>query len=203
MIRNVIFDFGGVLFEWNPHRVVETFTHSHYEQEVLLKNVLQHPDWLALDRGTMLMAEVIPKFAARTGFPEARMEDFIDHIQSSLRLIQASKTLLDELIEQEFHLYFLSNMCTAFFETLNEKHDLSTLFDGGLLSARELLLKPEPEIFQLLMNRYDLIPEETYFIDDNELNVLAARELGINAIHFSATPSCYQEIRSALRLKIS
>ncbi|MGB7997759.1 MAG: HAD-IA family hydrolase, partial [Photobacterium halotolerans] len=161
-----------------------------------------HPDWLALDRGTMLMAEVIPKFAARTGFPEARMEDFIDHIQNSLTVIDASKNLLEDLLEQDFNLYYLTNMSSAFFDTLYDKHDFISLFNGGLVSAKELLMKPEPEIFQSLMLKYALSPEDTYFIDDNEDNVLAARKLGITAIRFSPTPACYQQIRSALRLKV-
>ncbi|WP_027251324.1 HAD family hydrolase [Photobacterium halotolerans] len=202
MIHNVVFDFGAVLFDWNPHKIVSTFTQSTYEQDMLLTHVLQHPDWLALDRGTMLMAEVIPKFAARTGFPEARMEDFIDHIQNSLTVIDASKHLLEDLLEQDFNLYYLTNMSSAFFDTLNDKHDFISLFNGGLVSAKELLMKPEPEIFQSLMLKYSLSPDDTYFIDDNEDNVLAARKLGITAIRFSPTPDCYQQIRSALRLKV-
>lgn len=85
MIRNVIFDFGAVLFEWKPTKIVQTYTDSIFEQEMLLNEVLNHPDWLALDRGTMLMAEVIPKFAARTGFPEARMEDFLNTFRVVLK----------------------------------------------------------------------------------------------------------------------
>jgi len=93
MIRNVIFDFGAVLFEWKPTKIVQTYTDSIFEQDMLLNEVLYHPDWLALDRGTILMAEVIPKFAARTGFPEARMEDFFEHIQSSLEKISLTESI--------------------------------------------------------------------------------------------------------------
>ncbi|QUJ70384.1 HAD family phosphatase (plasmid) [Photobacterium sp. GJ3] len=200
MIRNVIFDFGGVLFEWNPRKIAETFTQSSYEQDLLLNNVLKHTDWLDLDRGTMFMAEVIPKFAARTGFPEARMEDFIHHIQNSLHLIEETKALLDELIAKGFHVYYLTNMSSAFFDTLYDKHDFIDDFHGGLVSARELLLKPEPAIFQRFMEKYGLQPESCFFIDDNTPNVETARQLGMAAFHFTATEDCYRDIRSILRL---
>ncbi|MEF1207894.1 HAD family phosphatase, partial [Photobacterium damselae] len=87
MLKNVIFDFGAVLFEWNPNQIVKTFTPYDEEQNLLLQQVLQHPDWISLDRGTMLIAEVITKFSARTGLPENQIEDFIHHVIQSLTLI--------------------------------------------------------------------------------------------------------------------
>ncbi|BAX55289.1 hypothetical protein PDPUS_2_00703 [Photobacterium damselae subsp. piscicida] len=60
MLKNVIFDFGAVLFEWNPNQIVKTFTPSDTVQHILLQQVLQHPDWISLDRGTMLIAVVTP-----------------------------------------------------------------------------------------------------------------------------------------------
>ncbi|WP_235861928.1 hypothetical protein [Photobacterium kishitanii] len=115
MIRNVIFDFGAVLFEWNPLQIVNSFTTSQPEREILLRDVLQHSDWLSLDRGTMLIAEVIPKFSARTQISPQRIEEFIVHIQLSLTKIQQTEILFHQLTEQPYSLYYLTNMCSAFF----------------------------------------------------------------------------------------
>lgn len=200
MIRNVIFDFGAVLFEWKPTKIVQTYTDSIFEQEMLLNEVLYHPDWLALDRGTMLMAEVIPKFAARTGFPEARMEDFFEHIQSSLEKISLTESIFYKLLDQGYSLYYLTNMSNAFFETLNERHPFIAFFKGGLVSGNELVVKPEAEIFELLQARFELNASESLFIDDNEENINTARSLGFKTIHFNQSSDCYKQIKSTLNI---
>ncbi|MGF1723635.1 HAD family hydrolase [Photobacterium nomapromontoriensis] len=200
MIRNVIFDFGAVLFEWQPKQIVATFTQSPEEQDLLLNHVLGHPDWLSLDRGTMLMAEVIPKFAARTNLPLSRIEDFLEHIQKSLTLIGETQQLVLQLIDSDLSVYFLTNMSSAFFEKLNELHGLYSLFDGGLVSGKELLLKPEPEIFELLAQRFDLIPFESLFIDDQPANLAAAKQLGFQVFHFQTPSESCTEIRDLLKI---
>ncbi len=198
MIRNVIFDFGAVLFEWDPLKIVNSFTASQPEREILLHDVLQHPDWLSLDRGTMLIAEVIPKFSARTQIPSQRMEEFINHIQHSLTKIQQTETLFHQLTQQPYSLYYLTNMCSAFFDTLYEKHHFISFFDGGLVSGKELVMKPEQEIFLRLCERYQLTPQESLFIDDNYENIQIASRLGFNTIQFNQTQTCFQQIEKQL-----
>ncbi|MGF1692480.1 HAD family hydrolase [Photobacterium kagoshimensis] len=198
MIQNVVFDFGAVLFDWNPSKIVAEFTSSEYEQEQLLTNVLGHADWLSLDRGTMLMAEVIPKFSARVGFPEPRMEDFFEHVQNKLTLIPVSANLVEHLLALNYPLYYLTNMSNAFFETLNDNHPFISEFKGGIVSANERLIKPEPEIFELLCQRYQLNPKECLFIDDNAQNVAVARELGFEVVQFLPNEACIRQIMDKL-----
>lgn len=200
MIRNVIFDFGAVLFEWNPLQIVNSFTASQIERDILLRDVLQHSDWLALDRGTMLIAEVIPKFSARTQIPPQRIEDFIIHIQHSLTKINQTEMLFQKLTQRPYSLYYLTNMCSAFFDTLYEKHHFISFFDGGLVSGKELVMKPEQEIFVRLCERYQLEPQESLFIDDNDENIKIATEMGFNTVQFSQTPTCFQQIEKRLLL---
>ncbi|SMY34755.1 HAD family hydrolase [Photobacterium andalusiense] len=200
MIRNVIFDFGAVLFEWNPLQIVNSFTISQPERDILLRDVLQHSDWLSLDRGTMLIAEVIPKFSARTQISPQRIEDFIIHIQHSLTKINQTEILFQKLTKQPYSLYYLTNMCSAFFDTLYEKHHFISFFDGGLVSGKELVMKPEQEIFKRLCERYQLTPHESLFIDDNDENIKIATAMGFNTIQFSQTPTCFQQIEKQLHL---
>ncbi|PSV27109.1 MULTISPECIES: HAD family phosphatase [unclassified Photobacterium] len=200
MIRNVIFDFGAVLFEWDPQKIVDTFTQSIDEQNILMKQVLAHPDWLALDRGTMLLAEEIPKFSARTGISCQRMEDFINHIQLSLEKIPETEALFFRILDKNYPTYYLTNMCSAFFETLYEKHHFISFFDGGVVSGKELTMKPEPEIFHLLCQRYHLNPHECLFIDDHYPNIETAKSLGFNTVHFTPTQDCIREIEEVLAM---
>ncbi|MGF1731520.1 HAD family hydrolase [Photobacterium kasasachensis] len=198
MIRNVIFDFGAVLFHWDPHQIVASFTDSTDEQHLLLEEVFHHPDWLSLDRGTMLMAEVIPKFAARTGIAVSRMEDFFEHIINSLVKITETEELLYRLLDHHYSVYYLTNMSSAFFETLNERNDFISLFKGGIVSGKELMMKPDPDIYKLLIERYDLEPSETLYIDDHEQNVNAAQALGFQTIQFELSASCFHKINKIL-----
>ncbi|MGF1701164.1 HAD family phosphatase [Photobacterium makurazakiensis] len=200
MIKNVIFDLGAVLFEWNPKRIVTSFTQSEHEQELLLEQVLSHPDWLSLDRGTMLMAEAIPKFAARTHFSEPRMEDFIEHIQNNLTIIPETEALIHHVLSAGLPAYFLTNMSSAFFEKLNEKHNLYGLFDGGLVSGKELMIKPESEFFSSLSERFSLVPEESLFIDDQDVNVEAANSLGFQVLKFEKPGDSCLKIRKLLKI---
>ncbi|WP_318416236.1 HAD family hydrolase [Photobacterium leiognathi] len=200
MIRNVIFDFGAVLFQWKPLHIVQTFTQSVDEQNILMREVLAHPDWLELDRGTMLIAEEIPKFAARTNISVQRMEDFFSHIQLSLEKIPETEALFFKLLDQNYPLYYLTNMCSAFFETLYEKHHFISFFDGGVVSGKELTMKPEPEIFHLLCERYGLVPHECLFIDDHYPNIETAKALGFNTVLFTPTQNCIDEIEEILTM---
>lgn len=200
MIKNVIFDFGAVLFEWNPAKIVSTFTDSQDEQALLLEHVLQHPDWLSLDRGEMLMAEAIPRCAARVNLPESRMEDFFEHIQSNLHLINETYDLVNQVLSLNFSAYFLTNMSSAFFEKLNERHGLYQLFDGGLVSGKELTIKPEAEFFELLCQRFDIDPNESLFIDDQPKNLDAAKALGFEVFHFKSPQESCSDIRNLLKI---
>ncbi|MGF1718137.1 HAD family hydrolase [Photobacterium chitinilyticum] len=198
MIRNVIFDFGAVLFHWDPHQIVASFTDSIDEQNLLLEDVFHHPDWLSLDRGTMLMAEVIPKFAARTGLTVSRMEDFFEHVLNSLVKIDETEELLYRLLDHHYSIYYLTNMSSAFFETLNERNNFISLFKGGVVSGKELMMKPDPEIFKLIIERYDLVPSDTLFIDVHEQNVNAAQALGFHTVQFELSASCFHLINKIL-----
>ena len=197
MIRQVVFDFSGVLFEWNPKQFVESFTQDPKEQEKLMIHVLKHQDWTSLNLGTALMAEVLPKFAARTDIPEYKMQTFIEHLQHSMQPMHKTLLLLNEF-KAHYGLYFISNISEAFFDTLNEKYNVNALFNGGIISGKERTIKPEPLIYETLLERYQLTASECLFIDHTLEHVHAARNLGFQVQHFQNNESCYRGIRQQL-----
>ncbi|WP_299013253.1 HAD family phosphatase [uncultured Photobacterium sp.] len=200
MIRNVIFDLGAVVFDWDPVQIVQTFTSSHAEQNMLLKEVIHHPDWLSLDRGTMLLAEEIPKFAARTGFSVSRMQNFIEHTLNSLQPIVTTERLLYQAVRHHYSIFYLSNMSNAFFETLYDRNEFFSLFTGGIVSANEFVIKPEPQIYQILLEKSGLLASESLFIDDNATNIAVAKKLGFHVVHFEQTDACFTKIREILKI---
>jgi 2-haloacid dehalogenase len=94
--------------------------------------------------------------------------------------------ILADLKQTGIRCYVLSNMETETFPLRLERFEFLQWFDGHVVSGREGLVKPDPELFHRLLRRYDLQPPRTVFIDDSAVNIAAAADLGINAILFES-----------------
>jgi putative hydrolase of the HAD superfamily len=197
-VRNVVFDFGGVLVRWQP----EAFIAGFYGDESLRARardaVIGHPDWIDLDRGTLSESAAIERFAGRMDRPAAEMRALMQHIKDSLTPLPDSIALLDELAQRGVPLYGLSNMSAPIFALLKSRHDHWDRFRGIVVSGEIGMVKPDAEIFHHLAERYDLLPAETVFIDDNLPNIESARRLGFHTIHFVDAKQCRRELATHL-----
>ncbi len=193
-LRNVIFDFGGVLVNWRPEAIVSSFYADDALRAALREHAFQHDDWLEMDRGTLDEAEVVRRFAARMQRPETEMEALFEHVRASLTPIEPTVALLTELRESGFRLYGLSNMSEPIFAHLHSQHAFFSLFDGIVVSAAVKLVKPEPGIYEHLRERFALDFSESVFIDDLERNVESARRLGLPAIRFESATQVRREL---------
>ena len=198
-VRNVIFDFGGVLVSWRPQQIIESFYEEPELRDALREHAFQHDDWLDMDRGTLDEASVVRRCAARMARPESELERLFDHVRAALTPIEATVALLRELRGRPgLKLYGLSNMSEAIFAYLHGRHEFFELFDGIVVSAAVKLLKPEPAIYEHLRDRFDLDFAESVFIDDLERNVDSARRLGLPAIRFETTEQVRRELEPLL-----
>lgn len=194
-VRNVIFDFGGVLVNWRPQEIIDSFYAEPELREALRTHAFQHGDWLDMDRGTLDEASVVRRCAARMARPETELKRLFDHVRAALTPIEPTVAMLRELRGREgLRLYGLSNMSEAIFAYLDERHDFFKLFDGIVVSAAVKLLKPEPAIYEHLRDRFDLDFGESVFIDDLERNVDSARRLGLPAIRFETPEQVRREL---------
>jgi HAD superfamily hydrolase (TIGR01549 family) len=109
-----------------------------------------------------------------------------------------SVALLDELVERGVPVYGLSNMSAPIFALLQSRYDHWNRFHGIVISGEVGLVKPEPEIFHHIAERYGLIPAETVFIDDHLPNIESARRLGFRTIHFANAEQCRGELDTHL-----
>ena len=189
-VRNVIFDFGGVLVRWAPHEVVDRFTSHTGLRSLLMQSIFRHPDWLEVDRGTLKEPQAIARFAARTGLTETEIAVLLQRIRESLTPIPESVSLLRHLARHGVPLFGLSNMPGDTFRFLRSRYDFWSLFQGIVISGDIGMIKPEPSIFAHLMTCHGLSCSESVFIDDHESNVVAARQAGLTAIHFQDAASC-------------
>jgi putative hydrolase of the HAD superfamily len=198
MIRNVVFDAGGVLLEWNPPRVIAEIYPDPNVQAQLRQFMFEHPDWHEYDRGTYTEATASEHFARLSGRSPAEVLHLLRASAESLRPIEGTIRLLEDLAAAGLNLYLLSNMPEATYQILIKRHDFFRHFKQLVISGKILMLKPEPAIYKHLVDTTGIVPAESVFIDDLLRNVIAARESGLAAIQFTTPQACRDELRAYL-----
>ena len=180
--RNIIFDLGGVLIYFKPNELAAAIFNDQQRREVPkdFMHAIASREWLEMDRGTMTRDEVCEALVDR--FPRAMMEQFMSHLPHHLNPMPAGEAILHAVQQKGYATYILSNMSDWAHNVINQKTDLFKRFDGAIFSYQVASVKPEPKIYQLLLERYGLKANECLFIDDLEININAARALGIDGI---------------------
>ena len=200
-MKNIIFDLGGVVVEWNGERVIDSFKGDPSLIMYIKSNGFFKDYWAAFDKGTLGREELVNKVALLTGIPAEECVAFVEHVKLSLKPIPETEALIKELSAQGYKLYCLSNMSIDFYDYLKTR-EVFRYFDGQVISAIEHMVKPDREIYDLILQRYHLKPEESLFIDDLEANIKAAQALGINTVHFSDKQKGNKEIKERLGIKV-
>lgn len=197
-IKNVVFDVGGVLLEWNPSVTVAQLHPDPEIQATIRREMFEHADWHEFDRGGLTYDGAIEHFARQTGLGTAEIRRLIDATVDSLKPIAGTVSLLDDLAAAGAHLYLLSNMPASTFEYLSRKHLFFSRFKYLVISGQILLIKPDPAIYKHLVEKTGIVPAESVFVDDLPRNVAAARDCGLHAIQFRDPDSCRAELRTYL-----
>ncbi len=205
---NVVFDFGAVLFGWQPQALVASAfpdrAASPEQAASLAKAMFGHADWLNFDRGTLSMQGVIDQTASRLGLDRVVVSELVQNIGEQLAPIQGTLDILIQLSQRRaqgddrLRLFYLSNMSVPYARALERNHDFLRCFEGGLFSGDVQLVKPEPEMFALLETRYALAPDHTLLIDDVADNVAAARSRGWRGIHFESPAQLHAQLMPLL-----
>ena len=195
---NVIFDLGNVILDWNVQNILDRMGLEDRERRLLKKELFDHSDWLSLDEGLQTEKAVLAQVMARAGLSQKLVEHAFSSAKNSLRPIPESVNLLEEIGASANEVYCLSNMSQETYAHICD-YEFFRIFDGVVISAQEKCMKPNGQIFRIIIDRYDLSPEETLFIDDNIENIEAARQLGMSGYHFEGKPGCFAAIRSLLK----
>lgn len=197
-IKNVVFDMGGVLLEWNPPAVVARLHPDPAAQARIREQMFEHADWHEFDRGGLTYDDAIPHFAKQTGLTTEETRALIHATRESLKPIEGTVRLLEQLTDAGIHTYLLSNMPVSTFDYLVQHHRFFSHFKDLVISGAILLIKPDPAIFKHLVEQTGILPAESVFIDDLLKNIIAARECGFHAIQFTDPESCRQQLRTYL-----
>lgn len=199
---NVVFDFGGVLFRWQPHEFMPRLLPHRATNETTTHQFIADffqgyaGDWGDFDRGAADEARVAQRIAWRMGIPLEDVKAVMDAVPTELQLLPHAQPFIEGLQARGHRLFFLSNMPQPYAAHLERAHPLSEWFEGGVFSSRVGLVKPDPAIFHKLAEQCGIAARESVFIDDFALNVKAAKALGWDAIHFLSAEQCEADLRS-------
>lgn len=184
-VSDVVFDLGGVLLDWDP-----TYLLTPTDVEELDIDGVQRE----LDVGAPV-EQVRARWQARYPERTATIDHYLDEWPATLPgAIDATVEVFAELRQSGVGLYALSNFSGVLFRRERHRFPFLDWFDGLVISGDERLVKPDPAIYALLVERYDLDPSTTVFIDDRPANVEGARETGMIAIRFTSAAALRDDL---------
>jgi putative hydrolase of the HAD superfamily len=192
--RNVIFDLGGVVFDWNPDHIVSRVQPVPELRAALKEALFGHADWRMFDRGTLTEPELTQRLQRRLGPTQPKVDAILDAVRNSLVEKPETLELMRTLQERGTPLYCLSNMPASIYTHLRRRHSFWDVFNGIVISGEVQMMKPEPEVFRHLLEKYNLRPQETVFIDDLLANIQAAEQVGLRTILFKDAAQCRREL---------
>ena len=198
MIRNIVFDMGHVLIRWCPEVFIDRLGIPEEDRPALLQEVFTSVDWIQLDRGIVTWQEAAARMCRR--LPE-RLHRAVRELTGNwwrgpLIPIEGTAELIRELKVLGYGIYLLSNASVDLPRFFNRIPG-SECFDGRIVSADWKLLKPQPELYQVLLREYALNAEECFFVDDLFINVEAAVLVGMSGTVFRGANGLRRALREA------
>ena len=193
MYKNIIFDFGGVVVQFNPKDFLMDHFMNKRAEEIVYELTFGSQEWQDLDRGTITREEgnaAMLENAARVN-RVFEVQTVIDEWPTILRTKESTVHTMQKLKAAGYRLYYLTDIM----DELRQREWFS-LFDGGVASCEVHLCKPEPAIYTTLMQTCNLAYDESIFIDDNKVNAQAAYNLGITGILYKNPKSFERALRA-------
>jgi putative hydrolase of the HAD superfamily len=196
MIQNIVFDMAWVLFSYEPTKFIREHVSDEGDAELIHRELFCADEWLETDRGALndeeYLSIVLPRLPERL-WDVSRW--LFGHWHEMPQPIGGMEQLVRELKENGYRLYLLTNMSKRFY-SFYQNIPAVEHFDDLIVSADEHCIKPEPEFFHILFERFALKPEECFFIDDRGENIAAGQALGMEGFCFRQDVGA---LRTALR----
>lgn len=181
MIKNVVFDIGNVILNFNVEKVLKEFTQDTDEQNFIFDNIINSPEWLKnslIDTGYISREDAIKIVQDRTNHErDFLIEKFWNTYNDYAFVDERMLDLIVKLTQSNYKVYLLSNINPYTHDKINETNLLS-LVDGYVFSYKEHMVKPFKGIYNILIERYSIVPSESLFIDDNLNNINTGNEIG-------------------------
>lgn len=197
MYKNIVFDLGGVVVDYEPHEfLVDHFMNEKLEQK-LYDITFGSAEWLKLDAGaiTRQEAEIIMREKGAQIGRKFEMDMLLTDWLDMLKTKDDTVNLMRKLKRNGYRIFYLSNIAADTLEHLS-KRNFWGLFDGGVASCDVRMLKPDHRIFERLLRKFSLDPQETIFIDDSPANIVAVSDMGMAGLRFKHTRELVRALES-------
>ena len=198
MIRNIIFDLGNVIINYNQEQIINNFTKKEEEIKYIYDEIFHAPEWELMDLGNITNDEAIEVINKRNEFKYQKLTDnFLHEWYKKQEINRDIVEIAKKLKKNGYKLFVLSNMANLTYEYF-KKDEFFSLCTGIIISAHEHLIKPDEKVFRLLLDRYKLNAEECLFIDDDpsEQNYKTANKIGIQGRRI--IPNQAEDVRKLL-----
>lgn len=195
-IDTVVFDIGNVLtdFAWDKFLVFKGYDDKMVER--IAKATVYSDDWVEYDKGNLTNEEIIARFVENDPEIRSEIEDSFKNIDGIILKREKTIPWIRALKAAGYKVLYLSNFSKQALEGCPDAMAFLDETDGGILSFREHVVKPDPAIYNLLVSRYNLTPSKTVFIDDTPVNIEAAQNLGWKGIIYRDYNQVVDELAS-------
>ena len=181
-MKNLVFDMGNVLIEWNSEKILQAITDDIKLQNLLRKEVFETSLWVQTDEGVKTREEMMEIVTAKIG--EEYRNEITQLSRYWYKYVDVYTKVQDRIIELSkngYNIYILSNTAYTFYDLVKEGYlPVTSIAKGIVLSCEERVLKPNEKIYNILLERYNLDPHNTMFFDDLPENIWGAARCGIN-----------------------
>jgi len=192
-VKKFLFDLGNVFFDWNPERVLKPIFNDDERMNFFINNISFPLLDTRCDAGITIEIAVNDAIKKFPDFENEIKLYYPNHGNMVGGFFQKTVDIFYKLKELNYPCYILSNWSAETYEGMEEKYPFLKDFEGKIISGRDFLIKPDPAIYELAISRFDLVPQETLFIDDRLDNIEAAQKLNFQIIHLT-DPSLIQEL---------
>ncbi|MFO7815648.1 MAG: HAD family phosphatase [Halanaerobiales bacterium] len=194
MVKNVVFDLGNVLLDFNPDKIIADHIEDEKLQQKISKNIFESREWLLLDKGEISTSKATEIFIKRQPKNEKLIKKIMKNWKYYLKPIKYNIKVLKKLAKMPLDIYLLSNFHKDAFEEVHKKNDFFEHFEGMIISYQVKAIKPDREIYEKLIESFDISVNNILFIDDSLENIQVAAELGFKTIHFNDNIKLEDEI---------
>lgn len=195
MIKNIIFDMGNVLLDYDPEVCLHHFVAQEEDRALIRKELFQGPEWIEGDLGHITDEERFDGVSRRVPHRlHKELKECVEQWHMCMQPVPGAKEFCEYAKEKGYRIYVLSNASNSFYHYFSRFAPLD-YFDGIVVSCDIHMIKPDIRIYKYLLERFDLLPEECFFIDDVASNVEGAAKAGIRGAVFCGN---FEEIKKSI-----
>ena len=201
MIRNIVFDIGVVLTNFNWRNLFRSLGYTEEVAQRLGDATVESPDWPEYDRGVLTEEEVLERFVENDPEIEKEIREVVADLHEILLPAEYAIPWVKSLKERGYKVFYLSNFSVKIKRECADALTFLPYMDGGIMSYEIHIMKPEPEIYRRFLKKYDLSADECVYIDDLKKNVEAGLKEGFHSILFESYEQAHEELERFLKAR--